>query len=83
MSGSLVELAQRFVRLSEELDSTRDAMRLLLNGAGDLSENPAPARRPGGKRPQPSHRKPLRGLQVEETIVGLLRSSPGLRTRRS
>jgi hypothetical protein len=35
MSGNLVELAQRFVRLSGELDLTRDAMRrLLLNGAG-------------------------------------------------
>ena len=80
MSENLVELAQRFVRLSGELDATRDAMkRLLLNGAGP-NENPTPARRPGGKRPQPSHRKPLRGLQVEETIIGLLRSSSGLRT---
>ena len=35
MSGNLVEPAQRFVRLSGELDATRDAMkRLLLNGAG-------------------------------------------------
>ena len=35
ISGNLVELAKRFVRLSGELDLTRDAMkRLLLNGAG-------------------------------------------------
>jgi hypothetical protein len=47
------ELVQRFVRLSKELASTRDAMkRLLLNGAGNLSENPTPARRPGAKGPQ-------------------------------
>jgi hypothetical protein len=44
MSGNIVELAQRFVRLSSELDATRDAMRrLLLNGAGP-NENPTPAR---------------------------------------
>jgi hypothetical protein len=44
MSENLVELAQRFVRLSSELDATRDAMgRLLLNGAGP-NENPTPAR---------------------------------------
>ena len=30
MSGDLVELAQRFVRLSGELDLTRDAMKRLL-----------------------------------------------------
>jgi MarR family len=54
--------------------------RLLMNGAGGLSVNPTPARRPGAKRPQPSQPKALRGQQVEETILGLLRSSPGLRT---
>ena len=81
MSGNLVELAQRFVRLSGELDSTRAAMRrLLLNGAGASSENPTPAKRPGAKRPQPSRPKALRAAEVEERILELLRSSPGLRT---
>jgi hypothetical protein len=81
MSENLVELAQRFVRLSGELDSTRDAMkRLLMNGAGGPSVNPTPARRPGAKQPQSRHPKALQGVQVEETILGLLRSSPGLRT---
>ena len=80
MSGNLVELAQRFVRLSGELDLTRDAMkRLLLNGAGP-NENPTPAKRPGAKGPQSSHPKALRAAEVEETILELLRSSPGLRT---
>ena len=41
MSGNLIELAQRFVRLSGELDSTRDAMkRLLMNRAGGPSIKP-------------------------------------------
>jgi hypothetical protein len=53
MGGNLVELAQRFVHLSGELDATRDAMRLL-NGTGSKS---TPATRPGAKRPQYSHRK--------------------------
>ena len=81
MSGDLVELAQRFVRLSGELDSTRDAMkRLLLNGAGAANENPTPARRPGAKRPRSNPPKALRAAQVEETILKLLQSSPGMRT---
>jgi predicted Rossmann fold nucleotide-binding protein DprA/Smf involved in DNA uptake len=93
MSGNLVELAQRFVRLSGELDSTRDAMkRLLMNGAAVKScidapskqrspnENPTPAKRPGAKRPQSRHPKALRAAQVEETILELLQSSPGIRT---
>ena len=74
MSGSLVELAQRFVRLSGELNATRDTMKpLLLNGTGS-NDNPTPAQRASAKGPQPSHPKALRGLQVEETIVRLLRS---------
>jgi hypothetical protein len=78
-SGDLVELAQGFVRLSGELDATRDAMKwLLLNGAGSPSENPTPAGRPGAKRPQLSHPKAFRAAQVEKTILELLRSSPGL-----
>ena len=85
MSGDLVELAQKFVRLSGELDSTRDAMkRLLMNGAGTANKNPTPARRPGAKRPQP------RGPQAGEAILEApcsrrreweRRRSPGRRRR--
>jgi hypothetical protein len=80
MSGNLVKLAQRFVRLSGELHATRDAMRLLLNGAGSPNENPTPARRPGAKRPQSGRSKMVAAAQVEQTILELLRLSPGLRT---
>jgi hypothetical protein len=60
MSGNLVKLAQRFVRLSGELHATRDAMRrLLLNGGRVAERNPTTARRPSAKRPQSgrSHEK--------------------------
>jgi hypothetical protein len=81
MGGNLVELAQRFIRLSAELDITRDAMkRLLLNGTGGRSVNPTPATRPGADRPQSKKLKALRAAEVEEAILGLLRSSPGIRT---
>jgi hypothetical protein len=81
MSGDLVELAQRFVRLSGELDLTRDAMkRLLMNGAGSPNKNPTSARRPGAKRPQSSHPKRVATAEIEQAIVNLLQSSPGLRT---
>jgi len=50
--SDLVALAEKCVRLSGELDATRDAMkRLLLNGAGG-KENPTPAERPGAKGPR-------------------------------
>jgi hypothetical protein len=79
LSGDLVE--QRFARLSSELDLTRDARkRLSLNRAGP-NENPfVRARRPSAKRPQSSPAKALRGPRVEEAIVTLLQSSPGLGT---
>ena len=82
MNENLVELAQRFVRLSGELDSTRDAMkRLLLNGAAGKPDAPfARARRPGAKRPRSNPPKALRAAKVEETILKLLQSSPGMRT---
>ena len=56
MAQNLIELAERFVRQSRELDETRAAMkRLLLNGAGDHPVRPPPAGRPGrtGSQPQP------------------------------
>jgi hypothetical protein len=82
LSGNLVKLAQRFVRLSGELHATRDAMSrlLLLNGTGSPNENPTPARRPGAKRPQSGRSKMVAAAQLEQTILELLRLSPGLRT---
>jgi hypothetical protein len=82
MSANLVELAQRFVRLSGELDSTRDAMkRLLLNGAAGKPDAPfARARRPGAKRPQSSRPKKVATAEIEQAIVKLLQSSPGMGT---
>lgn len=57
MGENLVELAQRFVRLSVELALTRDAMkRLLLNGAV-TKRKPTPAKRPGAKRRSPATRR--------------------------
>jgi predicted Rossmann fold nucleotide-binding protein DprA/Smf involved in DNA uptake len=52
MAENLIQLAERFVRQSRELDETRDAMkRLLLNGAGDHPARPTQPARPalGGK----------------------------------
>lgn len=50
--AGLVDLAERFVRLTGELKDTRNAMRrLLLNGSGekpDLPFHPAVRPRPGG-----------------------------------
>jgi hypothetical protein len=52
VAGNLVQLAERYIHLSGELDATRDAMkRLLLNGGGGDSVRPIqPARSSGGSQ---------------------------------
>jgi hypothetical protein len=81
LSGNLVKLAQRFVRLSGELHANRDAMsRLLLNGTGSPNENPTPARRPAREAAAVGPLEVVAAAQVEQTILELLRLSPGLRT---
>jgi hypothetical protein len=54
VSGGLVELAEKFLRLTGELNDTREAMqRLLLNGERDPPNGPFDrAERPGLKRSQ-------------------------------
>jgi hypothetical protein len=76
MSGeNLVQLAEQFVRLSGELDATREAMkRLLLNGEGEDPRIPftRPARVSGGvQRP---------AAEAEGAIVELLKEQPSLGT---
>ena len=81
MSGNLVELAQRFVRLSGELDLTHDAMRRrLLNGAGGRKQKTL--RRPSGPARSGRSRATRRrfGRLRSKTILKLLQSSPGMGT---
>ena len=50
MAEDLRVLAADFVRLSSELEATREAMkRLLINGAGEQTRPTLARRRPGGK----------------------------------
>jgi len=78
MSSELVALAEKFVRLSSELDETRDAMkRLLLNG-GDHAPRPLsaqPARAPGR-----AHLTSSATEAAERKIVEALTATPGLLT---
>jgi hypothetical protein len=70
--AGLVDLAERFVRLSSELDATRDAMRrLLLNGAAEPGPFSLPVRRElAGKGT----------AEAEARIIELLREQPNLGT---
>ena len=80
--SELVALAERFVRLSGELDATRDAMRrLLLNGAGAEPVRPTkPARsKPGGVEKQ-KHPHAIAAAAAEGKIIEVLRSTPGMKT---
>ena len=80
--SELVALAERFVRLSGELDATRDAMRrLLLNGAGDKPDTPfaKPVRsKPGGSKQKHPHA--IAAAAAEGKIIEVLRSTPGMKT---
>jgi hypothetical protein len=75
MSG-LVELARRYVTLSDELEGVRDQIkRAVMNGA---EQNPTRAERPGAKGSQhPSARK---AAAAETKMLELIRASPGMRT---
>ena len=71
--AGLVDLAERFVRLSSELDATRDAMRrLLLNGSGDTPAAPfVQARSKPGTHPNAKVAQ-----AAEERILELLKTRP-------
>jgi hypothetical protein len=73
VSENLVQLAEQFLRLSGELDATREAMkRVLMNGAEAGPFAATPARRPGANR--------SKAREAEVEIVELLKGRPGLRT---
>jgi hypothetical protein len=83
--SELVQLAERFVRASAELDAIRNEMRkLLLNGADPNPPRPTRAARPGAKtrppRQHPKTAKAVAAAKAEAKIVELVRSTPGLST---
>lgn len=76
MAEDLMSLAADFVRLSSELEATREAMkRLLLNGAAG-GERPFARRVSGGVE----HPNAATARAAEGAIVKLLREQPGLGT---
>jgi hypothetical protein len=79
MAGEgLVDLARRFVELSDELEDVRDQIkRTVMNGA-DPAPNPTPAVRPGAKRP---HQLKLQAAaEAEQKIIKIVKAQPNLRT---
>jgi hypothetical protein len=85
MSG-LVELARRFVALSDELEAIRGEIRMaVLNGVGPAGNPPQPVGGAGGREPaakQYPDRETIRAMsaQQDEAVMELLKSQPGLRT---
>jgi hypothetical protein len=78
--SDLVELARRYVSLSDQLESVRGEIKLaVLNGEGPR-ENPTPAERPGLKRSQSNHPNAQAAAQEEARIIELIKSQPGLRS---
>lgn len=85
--SDLVELARRYVALSDELEAVRGQIKLaVVNGSGgEPSTAPfvKPARSPGGKskaEAQANHPNALKAAEVERKIIALLKLTPGMRT---
>jgi hypothetical protein len=90
--SELVALAEKFVRLSNELEATRGEMRrLLLNGAGgEIDARPTTAGdRPGKQSAKPKtprraapakpHPAAAKAAEIEERIMAMLKERPGMR----
>jgi hypothetical protein len=82
--SDLVELARKYVTLSDSLEAVRSEIkRAVLNGGGEKPEIPfsRPARPSSGSKPaKPSkHPNALAAAEAEAKIVALLRSTPGMR----
>ena len=82
MAGNLVELARKFVDLSDQLETVRgEIARAVLNcGGGKPEAHPTGAQRSGVKRSQSSHPNAIAAKEAEAQIIEVLRSSPGLGT---
>jgi hypothetical protein len=91
--SDLVELARKYVTLSDQLEAVRsDIKRAVMNG-GAMAEPRVPFSRParpsGGSKPkarsnrsaaQSLHPKAIAAARVDQEIVGLLKTKPGLKT---
>ena len=76
MSG-LVELARRYVNLSDQLEGVREPIkRALVHGAGDAGPpRPMQARsKPGG------HPNTVKAAEVDQRVIALIRDHPGMKT---
>jgi hypothetical protein len=82
MAGEgLVELARRFVELSDELEGVRGEIRkAVLNGTGGSAPRPTPARSKPGNPRGPQHPKTVAAAEAETRILSLLRATPGMGT---
>jgi hypothetical protein len=91
MAENLVQLAERFLHLSTEIEDVRRAMlACLANSAGPVENPPQPVRRSDGKQPSaPKASKPThparsdvmaKSAAADDAVLALLRSTPGLRT---
>jgi hypothetical protein len=85
VAGDLRSLADRYVRLSTELEETRDEMRRVLANGADPGANPTrPAGSSGGKRQartraaSQAKQRPIeiKAAAIEDDILTLLKSRP-------
>jgi hypothetical protein len=77
--GDLRILAEKFVRLSEEIEETRSQMlAALMNGAAPNPQQPA-RRAGGGQAMQPSHPNAKLAQAAEQRIVELLKTRGALK----
>ena len=80
--SDLVELARRYVSLSDQLETVQGEIKLavLNGGAGERPAHPTPAGRPGGTGSQPSHPNAILAQEAEAKIIEVIKATPGLKT---
>jgi hypothetical protein len=72
---ALVELAERYLTLTRELEETRSAMKaILMNGAGD--EQPRPTQGSLRKAASQSQGRFVNARAADEQVLALLRTRP-------
>lgn len=75
MAEGLVDLARRYVALSDELETVRgEIRRVMLNGAGDAPRPTQARSKPGGQHPNA-----IKAQKIDQRILDLLKAQPGMK----
>jgi hypothetical protein len=79
-STGLVDLARRFVALSDELEEVRGEIRMAVLNGGGAPHPQSPAVMSGGEQPKTQSDRIAKSQATDEAVMTLLRSNPGMKS---